>query len=301
MAKKTPKARKSTTDGASRSVSEAELPRPEAMERTMADLARLFQGAAPRGNQKGKAARRRAQELIYDAWEAPRKADRIRLAEEALQLWPDCADAYNLLAEEKSCSVIEACAYLEQGVRAGERALGRKAFKEDAGHFWGILETRPYMRARTGLAECLWQLGEEEEALGHYHEMLRLNPNDNQGIRDVLLTRLLKRGEQEKAAELLQAYADDGSANWLYNRALWLFRERGEGGAADKALREAIDQNPHVPAYLLGKKKVPKQLPDYIGWGDESEAKVYAADAEQIWRETEGARGWLLRASMKRR
>jgi hypothetical protein len=30
-------------------------------------------------------------------------------------------------------------------VAAGERSLGPKAFEEDAGHFWGILETRPYM------------------------------------------------------------------------------------------------------------------------------------------------------------
>jgi len=35
----------------------------------------------------------RAQDLIYDAWEATRRRDRIRLAEAALELSPDCADA----------------------------------------------------------------------------------------------------------------------------------------------------------------------------------------------------------------
>lgn len=36
------------------------------------------------------------------------------------------------------------------------------------GHFWGILETRFYMRARAGLAEALWELGERDAAiLGH--------------------------------------------------------------------------------------------------------------------------------------
>ncbi|MCJ7629440.1 MAG: hypothetical protein MUO50_13760, partial [Longimicrobiales bacterium] len=131
--------------------------------------------------------------------------------------------------------------------------------------------------------------------------MIRLNPSDNQGIRDLLLTRLLKRGEQEKAGQLLKVYSDDGSANWLYNRALLLFREQGDSAEATAALDEALEQNGHVPAYLLAEKKVPKELPDYIGWGDESEAHVYAADAEPVWRATEGARGWLLRGTKKRR
>ena len=38
--------------------------------------------------------------------------------------------------------------YYAKGVEAGELALGPKGFKQYAGHFWGFLETRPYMRAR---------------------------------------------------------------------------------------------------------------------------------------------------------
>lgn len=80
----------------------------------------------------------------------------------------------------------------EQGVEAGERALGSEAFEEWEGHFWGILETRPYMRARHGLALCLWEAGESKKAIEHYTEMLRLNPGDNQGIRYVLAGCLLE-------------------------------------------------------------------------------------------------------------
>ena len=271
------------------------------VERSMSELARLFQGQEPEDPGTEGDPRRLAQDLMYEAWETPRKQDRIRLAEKATALWPDCADAYSLLAAEKSRSVTEARMYLDRAVEAGERALGPVAFEEDVGHFWGILETRPYMRARARLAECLWKLGEEDEAIEHCQDMLRLNPNDNQGIRDVLLTRLLQRGQQEKARQLLDTYADDGSANWLYNRALWLFREEGESEEASRALAEALKQNPHVPAYLLGKKRVPKRLPDSIGWGDDSEAQVYAADAKLLWKGTKDARGWLLRSSQKRK
>lgn len=68
------------------------------------------------------------------------------------------------------------------GVQAGKRALGPEPFEEDVGHFWGITETRGYMRARAGLAQCLWELGEHQAAIAHYKELLRLNPNDNKAF-----------------------------------------------------------------------------------------------------------------------
>jgi len=132
-----------------------------------------------------------AQDLMYQAWDSSGKR-RIELARRALKISEDCADAYVLLAEKAASSLAEAKHLYQQGVEAGERALGEKAFKEDAGHFWGILETRPYMRARAGLAQCLWMLGERDQAIAHFTDMLRLNPNDNQGIRYILATCLLE-------------------------------------------------------------------------------------------------------------
>ena len=38
------------------------------------------------------------------------------------------------------------------GIAAGAEALGEINFQDDAGSFWGLLETRPYMRARHELA-----------------------------------------------------------------------------------------------------------------------------------------------------
>jgi len=233
----------------------------------------------------------RAQELMYDAWEAT-GSRRVKLARQALEISPDCADAYVLLAEEAR-SLPEAKRLYEQGVSAGERALGPQMFEEDAGHFWGIIETRPYMRARAGLASCLWQLGERQAAIEHYADMLRLNPGDNQGIRYVLANCLLRQGDDIALAKLLDQYKDDAMAEWLYTRALLAFRREGAGKKANAALKKALKENEFVPAYLLGKKRLPRQLPDYIGFGDENEAVSYAAGALAIWRETPGALDWL--------
>lgn len=234
-----------------------------------------------------------AQDLVYKAWEERNPARRIILAHEALAKSPDCADAYVLLAEEEADTLGRALELYQQGVAAGERALGQDHFVENEGHFWGLLETRPYMRARAGLAECLWQLGRNEEALAHYRDMLRLNPDDNQGIRYTLLNLLLSLNRDAEANALLIQYEEDVMAEWLYTRALLAFRKEGASKEAGRALQAALKQNPYVPAYLSGRKRLPPRTPDYIGWGDENEAVAYASAYLPHWRRTQGALAWL--------
>ncbi len=245
--------------------------------------------ASPWGNP----ALERAQELMYEAFEESNPGKRIALAHEALAISPDCADAYVLLAEEEADTIKRALEYYQQGVAAGERALGKEFFEENAGDFWGILETRPYMRAQQGLAETLWRLKRYDEALLTYREMLRLNPNDNQGIRYLLLVLLLEMDRWDEAAELLKEYKDEWSAVWLYTRALLAFRIQGASAAANKALAEALEENRYVPAYLTGKKRIPVNLPPLIGMGDENEAISYAHEHLNHWRRTPGAIEWL--------
>jgi hypothetical protein len=234
-----------------------------------------------------------AQELMYQAWEEQNPGRRIILAHEALSISPNCTDAYVLLAEEEADTLGRALEYYQQGVEAGERALGQDYFEENEGYFWGLLETRPYMRARQGLANILWELGREEEAIGHYRDMLRLNPDDNQGLRYSLLNLLLRINRDAEAHELIKQYEEDGMAEWLYTRALLAFREGGASEEAKHALQEAKAMNPHVPAYLIGRKRIPNRLPPYIGFGDETEAANYASSYLPIWRRTPGAVDWL--------
>jgi len=234
-----------------------------------------------------------AQEIMYDAWEAPTRQRAVALAKKALAISADCADAYNLLAEEMAQSLEEAIELYRKGVEAGERALGKKAFKEDVGSFWGLLETRPYMRARAGLAQCLWEAGQREEAVEHYWDLLRLNPNDNQGIRDLLMPCLIELDRDEDAEKLFKQYEEDGMAVWMYSRALLDFRKHGDSPSAVKSLKAALDENKHVPPYLLGRKKMPRYLPDHYGFGDENEAVLYVHGNKAAWKATSGALEWL--------
>jgi tetratricopeptide (TPR) repeat protein len=233
-----------------------------------------------------------AQELIYRAWETAGRRQRVMLARKALEISPDCADAYVLLAEESAASLDEATALYRKGVEAGQRVLGKRAFTDDVGYFWVILEARPYMRAREGLAQCLWDKGQHDEAILHYKDMLRLNPDDNQGIRYVFMSCLLELNRYDELWDLLNDYNDDDTY-WLYTKALVSFRREGDSDVSTAALAEAGEANSHVPSYLLGTKKISKRLPEYVGIGNESEALVYAAANIKKWKKTPGALDWL--------
>ncbi|HLI51409.1 MAG TPA: hypothetical protein VKU87_06405 [Thermomicrobiaceae bacterium] len=235
----------------------------------------------------------RAQDLIYEAWEASTPHKAVRLAKKALKESPDCADAYILLGDLTARTPEKAAEYYAQGVSAGERALGPDAFTEGAGEFWGFIETRPYMRARFSLAQALWASGRRDEAIGHLWEMLRLNPNDNQGVRYPLLSWLLEGGDAAAAERLLNLYPDDGSAVWHYGQVLWALRTGQRRRTVEKLLKKAIEWNSHVPEYLLGTKQMPASLPEYISWGDESEAIDCALSLGPAWVATAGALEWL--------
>ena len=269
------------------------LPDRRAMESTMARLATAI---SPEGLAAGETdALWQAQELMYDAWEAKTPRQRIRLAKRALKISDLCADAHSLLAQDEAKTLVEAREHYERAVDAGERAIGPQVFERDAGHFWGLLETRPYMRARSGLAQCLWDVGERAAAIGHCRDMLRLNPNDNQGLRYVLASWLLTIRDHDALEKLLADYDGDGSPGWAYNRTLLALR-RGDETDAHAALAIAWKYNPHVPALLIGAAKMPRYMEDYYALGSPEEAAFYVLENRENWLSTEGAVPWLARS-----
>jgi tetratricopeptide (TPR) repeat protein len=260
----------------------AVLPDRRAMESFLAAIA----------GRRGDDATAKVQDVMYEAWERATSRSRIALARKALGISPLCADAYVLLAEEAR-SIKESRDYYAKGVEAGELALGPRRFKQYAGHFWGFLETRPYMRARAGLAGTLLKLGDVDSAVAHYRDMLKLNPNDNQGIRYVLAGCLLRHDNDGALEELLAAY-EDGNASWLYTRALVAFRESGDSDKQAAALVSgAWSANQHVPAILAGTKPPVISDDGYVRMGGPDEATYYVTECGPAWHRTPGAVAWL--------
>lgn len=238
-----------------------------------------------------------AQELVYRAWEAPSRKRAIELARRALELSDDCVDAYLILADLEAKTDEETIALYRKAVETGRRTIGKKAFREDAGHFWGLLDTRPFMRAMDSLASSLRHTDGEEEAIDIWREMLLLNPNDNQGVRYRLLSLLVEMNRNDEAEALMKEQGEDFLADWAYARALLAFRKEGDTARSRTLLAAALEKNVHVPQYLLGRKRLPKTREDYICPGEESEAMACTEGYALSWYGTPGASEWLARES----
>ena len=241
----------------------------------------------------------RSQELVIQAQnETPAKGK--QLIKQALELDPDNADAYNYLASLET-DVDKSLALYRQAVEAGERALGEKFMKENKGHFWGLIETRPYMRAKAGVADCLYAKNRMNAAVEVYREMIELNPNDNQGVRYLLSTILLGKKDLSDYESFIKKYEGEDSAVWLYNNALYHFKKMGKSAKSDTELMKAYKFNPHVMEFMLGLKELPKEMPQFIGRGDENEAAAYIVDAIHTWGKTNGALDWMYEFLMERK
>lgn len=234
-----------------------------------------------------------AQNLMFEAMECTKKSKRLELAYEALDMSPFCADAYLMLADDVAEDEEQRLDMLMSAVSAGEGAMEVLGYEKDVGHYWGIIETRPYMRALHLLGLEYIRRAELNEAKSVFQHMLKLNPNDNQGVRYLLLNLLLQIGKPKDASKLHKKYKNESSAFWGFGGALLAFMESGEGAVANKRLAEAREINSHVTPYLSGQKKLPKQLPDHYSPGQDSEAQCYLAEAMASWQSVPGALGWL--------
>ena len=102
------------------------------------------------------------------------------------------------------------------------------------------------LHARTAVLVLL-KLGEDAVAMKHFRAMLRLNPNDNQGVRYLLLGNLLRRDDIPAEKTLLP---DEWSVYWLYTRALIAYREnRASAPGTLKLLKHARSTNEHLPPF----------------------------------------------------
>jgi tetratricopeptide (TPR) repeat protein len=232
----------------------------------------------------------RAQDLVYEAHEALGRRRTI-LARQALAICADCADAYVLLAEDAAGPARSLPLY-EAAVAAGERALGRERLETHSGDFWGRLDTRPYMRARVGLGSILVELERVDAAIAIFRGSLRFNPNDNQGVRYLLLLELVRARRDDDALVLLREYPDDAAAEWLYTWALVDYRN-GRRREADAQVTRAVEANRHVPEALVSDPADWPPIGDSVMIGGEDEAIAYAEAFGDVWYETAGATEWL--------
>ncbi|PHH88599.1 hypothetical protein CDD83_7326 [Cordyceps sp. RAO-2017] len=102
--------------------------------------------------------------------------------------------------------------------KPGDVFTPERVFETAVGHFWGILDTRPYMRARYGFVDALLlsygtaggPVDVVQTALNHLLDMLRLCRSDNMGVRDLIPALYIRLGRDQEAYDFVKWYATSG-------------------------------------------------------------------------------------------
>jgi tetratricopeptide (TPR) repeat protein len=223
----------------------------------------------------------KAQELCWEAMECRDAREATRLAMTAAKLTPFCTDAFNLLADLICSNDAERLLLLQWATRVGE-IVSRDRIADAGGHLHGWVDARPYMRARTALAETLKRVGCYEEALRHYEELLRLEHNDHIASA-MLMTGYLELRRLPEAKEILQLFAESGGTHQRYSYVIWCWLCGTPDREFISALQKALHSNAFVPA-LLSDPKMPYERSAFgVTLGGADEAAEYVTVSHRLW------------------
>jgi tetratricopeptide (TPR) repeat protein len=229
--------------------------------------------------------RRKAEETLdqgLDVLEQGNEEEAGRYFFKSIEIDPTYADGYNHLGN---------IAWRKNDWKQAE-GLYQKALKSaesDAkdipeGHFWVMFETRPYMRALHGLGLSASKQGRFKEAIQIFQKMLRLNPNDNQGVRYLIGPAYHQMGDLEEAIRWYEDNGDD-PVN-LYNYGLALIQQNKLEKAA-RVLIDAIFSNPYVAPMLIGDKLLKRDWWHGINWSEPNYAEDYVTEYISWWKKEE--------------
>lgn len=148
-----------------------------------------------------------AEDYYFDALETNDLDKQDELLEKCLKLNPEHLDANILLTINDYPPY-----YAIEKLQELERAEKRKLKKEDLyqpGRMYGIFETRPYMRCLLHIAQSACDAGMYKIALKYFELILKLNPNDNMGVRYVIPGLYLYYDKRKSLEKLIDFYQEE--------------------------------------------------------------------------------------------
>lgn len=221
--------------------------------------------------------REESDDLLFEAYEEPMKSKAIKLAKQALEINPNNIDAENFITKFETNTIKKLERY--KGTLNKEQAkLERENIfnKENIGIFWGLMETRPYMRTKHSYMLTLMELGRYTEAIKQGEELLELCESDNQGIRYLIMGLYIVLEKFEECEKIYNKYLDT-STFMLFPLSI-MYYKKGDYRKAKKILKSIQENNEYILGYLKQEIKFTKAKIDDIenketySWSSEEEA-----------------------------
>ena len=156
---------------------------------------------------------------------------------------------------------------------------------------WSIFENRPFFRACHAWGLDLLERGEVGLALGLFRNMLLWNPNDNQGVRDLVVNCAFRLNRPDAVVNLRDRYGSEWELEGLvFGLPLALYM-LGERKRARDEFNAAAQVYPLIAREIVGKQHHPPRPlnPPRVVVGSEQQARLYWHDSGRFWKGTPGA------------
>jgi tetratricopeptide (TPR) repeat protein len=174
---------------------------------------------------------------------------------------------------------------LEKGVARAKELFPKDFTLGKSSLPWGIMENRPFFRMYKTLGVVLKDSGDIEGAKEVFQDIVGMNPDDNQGMRELLCSCYFRLGDNRSVLELCGKYEDDGMAAITFGRVLVLFKT-GRVDEARKALKNAVRYGGNIAVEIMAEKH--GELKDRFSsyeMGSKREAELYWDEFGSYWDE----------------
>lgn len=158
-----------------------------------------------------------AYDYLEMAEAASNSKEALKYAKKALQLEPENWDAASMVAQISAKTPEALLDKLEKIIAQANDVMKRDGWfsEEYIGSFWGFHETRPYMRLRNIYIEMLIVCSMFKKAVEECEDLIRLNENDNLGIRYTLMHLYAYFEDEKSALELYKKYEKEQSSMFI--------------------------------------------------------------------------------------
>ncbi|OEU13123.1 hypothetical protein FRACYDRAFT_242548 [Fragilariopsis cylindrus CCMP1102] len=239
---------------------------------------------------------------VYDAYDVESVSDKFSALHEALAIFPFSVEALNYWASLYVSEISPPD--LHKAEKTYEMALTASRLMwpdmvQQSSIDWGHTEHRPFLRAQCGLARVQCSLGKVADAIEKFRFILKVNPNDNQGVKQLLFNALIQIGDYKLAEEIAEKHSEgrkSRQASFRYGFVIIDFLRFKLGVCSEPDLQDTLVQalmcNNYPPCLLLGDIPLPRK-PDSYSSGGMEEAVCLVNDNKSSWERTPGLLEWL--------
>ncbi|MDO4604523.1 MAG: hypothetical protein Q4B23_00930 [Helcococcus sp.] len=192
-------------------------------------------------------------EKMYELFQEVRNAknETIKQIKSDLRKNPDKVEAQMHLAYLTTPNKINLKTKVEKIIKKEHDNLLKKeiVFEDSVGEYWLIYGTRPYLTARNDYLSLLLDMGMIRKAVDEAEDIIRLNNNDNMGVRYRLIHMYAYLEDEESAKKLYDEYM--GNDDVEMNMALSiLYFKLGDIKKAKSHLIKAQKTNEFVIEFI---------------------------------------------------